>query len=279
MRNRLPPLPRYSRSLLCSSREMSLCGACGQDGNIVIACGQLRRLHVLRLEGGGEGIGKAFFAVTGEQVHLGQSFADHIVNGAGQLAFSLEGPVLGSVVVIAVVVQHENVVVVHIPKPLAGLDDEAVFRKAVGILLGEGGEHVRVLLHHMDAVTEGGVAAKERFQIALLLAAPDDPVDGHVVGQSGHDLLRLLGQGEQLVGGGVESGGGGGEGGGQNVDHNDDGQRNGCDHDAVAPRFEGAGGEGRAEFFPAEIGLFHSLHLRFSRDCTLRNRKNPVIDR
>ena len=217
--------------------------------------------------------------MAGEQVHLGEILAHHVVNGAGQLAFSAEAPAFRTVVVIAGVVHHENVVIVHVPVPLPVLHDQAVFREAVGILLSEGGKHVRILLHHADFIAEGLVAAQQGFQVAFLLPASDDPVHRHLVRQAAHQLLRLLRQCEQLIGRGVEFGHTCREGGGEHVDHHGNGQHNGRRGHAVAADPERPGGEGIRHPLPAEIGLFHSLHLRFSKDCTLRNRKNPVTDR
>ena len=217
--------------------------------------------------------------MAGEQVHLREVLAHHVVDGAGQLAFSAEAPVFRTVVVIAGVVHHENVVIVHVPVPLPGLHDQAVFREAVGILLGEGGEHVRVLLHHADLVAEGLVAAQQGFEVFFLPPAADDPVNRHLVRQATHQLFRLLRQCEQLIGRGVEFCHTCREGGGEHIDHHGDGQHNGRRGHAVAAGPERPGGEGIRHPLPAEIGLFHSLHLRFSRDCTLKNRKNPVTDR
>lgn len=93
------------------------------------------------------------------------------------------------------------------------------------------------------------------------------------------------------MGGGIPLGQAGGQCAGQHVDRDGDGKHNQCGGHAVAADPEGPGAEGafeakgqsafRRAVFPDGMTLWqlHSLHLRFSRDCTLKNRKSPMMVR
>ncbi len=212
--------------------------------------------------------GKGLLPVAFQGIDLGQLLGDHIVDGRGDGSLPVEGIDVGIGGVVHV--RQVDVVIADVPALVAALHDQAVVGYVlVGILAGEGGKHVRVLLHHGNVGGQPFVLAQKIFDDLVLLAGLNHPVDGHVLLEGVRHHLGAAGDGVEIGGGHVVFGQGGGQHRCQHIHRHGNGQHQGghCQRIGAAPDRNAA---------KAFLDGFHQLYLRFSRDCTVKNRPRPM---
>ena len=157
------------------------------------------RLHVRLFDLLGEARGQLTLPVSLQEIQLGQFLVDHIVNGGGDGSLPVERGVIG--VGVDIHFADIDVLIGHVAEPIATLHNEAVVgHRLVGVLLGEGGVHVRVFLHHLDVVGQALVFAQQVFDDVVLLPRLHHPVDGHVLFQGVDHHLGVAGDGVELGG-------------------------------------------------------------------------------
>ena len=235
-------------------------------------------LNVLLLDLVAEGGGQLLLAVALQHVELGQVLSDHVVDGGGDGALAVKGGVVG--VGVHVRLLDVDVVVADEAAAVAALHHQAVvLHRLVGVLLGKGGVHVRVLLDHRDVVGQALVLVEQVLDDVVLLAGLDDPVDGHVLFQGVDHHLGVAGDGVELGGADIVFGQGGGQGGHQHIHRDENGQHHRRDNQGVGAALKGDAVSRRLLPVPMELPALHQLYLRFSRDWTERKRKNPITDR
>ena len=138
-------------------------------------------------------------------IELGKLGAHHIVDGGGDGPLAVKGGGVGIGILAAL--GDIDVRVGDIAVFLPGDHNEGVVcHGLVGILLGKGGVHIRVLFHHLDAVRQAVVFGKEIVNHIVLLTGLDHPVNGHVLLQGVHHRLGIAGDGIELGGADVQLG-------------------------------------------------------------------------
>ena len=238
--------------------------------------GQLAGFHVLLFDLLGKVGGQFRLAVSLQDIDLGVLLAGDIVDSGGNGALAVKG---GGVVGAGVDVDLAEVDVLkaNIAALIAALHDQTVVLDSLaGVLLGEGGVDVGVLLDDLYMVGEAFIFAQQVLDDLVLLAGLDDPIDGHILLQGVDHHFGVAGDRVELGGADIILGHGGGQRGHKDIHHHQDRQEH-CGHGQGI----GAALQRLPVFFASPKGqevfqLFHQLYLRFSRDWTDRNRKNTI---
>lgn len=132
-----------------------------------------------------------------QQVQLGLLLVHHIIDRGGDGPLSIKGSIIG--VGIQVRFLEVDVIVSDEPAAFSALHDEAVVRNSlIRILLGKGGENIRILFDDFNIVREAFILAQQVLDHLILFAGLYDPVDRHVLFQCVHHHLCVAGDGVEL---------------------------------------------------------------------------------
>ena len=212
-----------------------------------------------------------------QQIQLGQILGHHIVDGRGDGSLSVKGDIV--VIGVEVCLLDIDVLIANVPAPVSAFHDQAVvLYRLAGVLLGKGGVDVGVFLDHGNVVGQALVFAQEVFNHRVLLAGLHDPVDGHVLLQRVDHHLGVAGDGVELGGADVILGQVGGQGAHQKVEDDEQRQHRRRQHQRVGSAQKGLAAVPRRAGGCCIRPLLHQLYLLFSRDCTVKNRKNRITD-
>ena len=219
--------------------------------------------------------------MTGQHIHLGQIIAGHVVDRVGQHILAVEA---GAGVVAVGGIIHGiagdiNVFIPHQPIAAVAVHNHAVLVQAGCfqiIPIQEGRLQVRIHRLHLDVIRQGGVPVQQSGNGIIFIARNGQQVQGHILIQGRHDPLGLLRQGIQGVGCQVDFRCGAGQAADQHIGNDSDDNHNHCRQGGPA-----AGYKALAEKLLQPrlfLCIAHSFHLRFSMDCTVRNRNTQIME-
>ena len=138
--------------------------------------------------------------MTLQHIELGQILSHYIVYGRGDGTLAVKpGHRIGVGVIIYLI--FVDFLIADIAVTVAGFHDDGVVGNfLVGILLGKGGEHIGILLHHIDMRGQAFVFAQQIFDDLIFLICLHHPVDGHILLKVIHHHFCVTGDGVELAG-------------------------------------------------------------------------------
>ena len=241
---------------------------------ICIQEGERRKLNVLLFNLRLELAGERFLAVAFQCVNLRQLVRDHIVDGRGDGSFSVKGVNIGIGRIVHV--SKVNVVIADIAALVAALHDQAVVRHVLaGVLARKVREYIRVLLGHGDMRGQAFVLAQQIFNDFIFLVRLHDPVDRHVLFQCIDNDFRAAGNRIEIGGSNIILRHGSRKDGCKNIDRNEDCQNDRCHRQRIGAALCR---NAAADLIAFHFWKFHQLYLRFSSDCTVRNRPRTMTE-
>ncbi len=204
------------------------------------------------------------------------------MNGVGQLIFAIEagggGVAIGGI--IHGIAADINIFIAYQAIASAAIDDHAVLiqlGRIQIIAVQEGRLQVGIHRFHRDVVRQIRIPIQQSGNGRIFIARNHQQVQFHILLQRRHNASGLVRQFIQRIGCQVNFRGGAGKAAHQQI--GDNGNHN---HDHRSQSGPTASNKALAEelLHPRLLFLMaHSFHLRFSMDCTVRNRNTQMMER